>query len=85
MYIGHTIKEWEQAIEHRSDVEFMQINLQNGRVDTVIGTILQPCKRKYRGQIHYRSRKVRLNCFGICQSLYGDSKDDLSGYNINLI
>lgn len=81
--IGRKIAEWEQAIEHRSDIEFMQLNLHNGRVYSAIGTVQQPCKHKYRGQTHYRSRKVRWDRFGVCQSLYGSTKDDLSGFNIN--
>ena len=81
-YIGRTIAEWERAIEHRSDIEFEQMNLKKGRVESVIGTIKQPCKRKYRGQTHFRTRRVRWNCFGECSSIYANSSDDFGGYNI---
>ena len=76
------IAEWERAIEHRADIEFEQMNLKNGRVESVIGTIQQPCKRKYRGQTHYRTRKVRWNRFGECSSIYSNSLDKFEGYNI---
>lgn len=81
-YNGKTIADWERAVEHRSDIEFEQVNLKKGRVESVIGTIQVPCKRKYRGQTHYRTRKVRWNRFGECSSIYNNSSDDLSGYNI---
>ena len=81
-YIGRRIAEWERAIEHRSDIQFTQMNLRNGRVESVIGTIQQPCKRKYKGQIHHRTRKVRWNCFGFCTNLYGVKNEDLGCYNI---
>ncbi len=84
MYKLYKIQQWEKAIEHRSDIRFEQINLNNGRVSSVIGTIQQPCKRKYRGQTHYRTRAVRWDGLGVCQNLYGTTKDDLSGYDINL-
>lgn len=79
---GKTIREWEQAVEQRSDIEFIQMNLRNGRVDSVIGIVKQPCKRKYRGVTHFRSRRVRWNAFGECLSMYGTNSADLSGFNI---
>lgn len=58
------------------------MNLKRGRVESVIGTIKQPCKRKFRGQTHYRTRRVRWNSFGVCSSIYNKSQDDFGGYNI---
>ncbi len=81
-YNGYRIAEWERAIEHRSDIEFEQMFLKNGKVQSVIGTIQQPCKRKYKGKTHYRTRRVRWNCFGECQGFYPNSTDKFEGYNI---
>ncbi len=81
-YNGKRIAEWERAIEHRSDIEFEQMNLKNGKVQSVIGTIQQPCKRKYKGQTHFRTRRVRWNSFGECLSIYPNSTDKFEGYNI---
>lgn len=81
-YNGKRIAEWERAIEHRSDIEFEQMNLKNGQVQSVIGTIKQHCKRKYKGQTHFRTRRVRWNRFGECSSIYPNSTDRFEGYNI---
>jgi len=81
-YNGKRIADWERAIEHRSDIEFEQMFLRNGKVQSVIGTIQQPCKRKYKGQTHFRTRRVRWNSFGECLSIYPNSTDKFDGYNI---
>lgn len=81
-YNGKRIADWERAIEHRSDIEFEQMNLKNGKVQSVIGTIQQPCKRKYKGQTHFRTRRVRWNSFGECLCIYPNSTDKFEGYNI---
>ena len=81
-YNGNRIADWERAIEHRSDIEFEQMSLKNGLVQSVIGTIKQPCKRKFKGQTHFRTRRVRWNCFGECSSIYPNSTDNFEGYNI---
>lgn len=80
---GKRIADWERAIEHRQDVEFERINLKNGRVVSVIGTVLQPSKRRVRGRTAMKTRRVRWNEFGTCTSIYGQTSSDLSGYNIN--
>lgn len=48
-YIGHKIADWEKAIRRRDDIEFEEIYLEDGWVNVVIGTIMQPTKRKVRG------------------------------------
>lgn len=83
MATGKKIIDWERAIEHRNDIEFDCINLKNGHVVSVIGTIQQPSKRKVRGRIVMRSRRVRWNQYGACTSIYGQTSSDLTGYNIN--
>jgi len=80
---GRRIIEWERAIEHRNDIEFDRINLKNGHVVSVIGTIQQPSKRRVRGRTVMKTRRVRWNMFGTCTSIYGQTSSDLSGYNIN--
>ena len=83
MATGKKIIDWERAIEHRNDIEFDCINLKNGHVVSVIGTIQQPSKRRVRGRIVMRSRRVRWNQYGTCTSIYGKTSSDLTGYNIN--
>lgn len=83
MASGKKIADWERAIEHRQDVEFERINLKNGRVMSVIGTVQQPSKRRVRGRTAMKTRRVRWNMFGTCMSIYGQTSSDLSGYNIN--
>lgn len=79
---GRKIADWERAIEHRDDIEFELINLKNGHVVSVIGTIQQPGKRRIRGKTVMRTRRVRWNEFGTCTSFYGTTSADLTGYNI---
>lgn len=80
---GRTIAEWERAIEHRSDIEFERINLKHNRVISVIGTVKQPGKRRVRGRIVMLTKRVRWNDLGVCTSIYGQTYNDLTGYNIN--
>ena len=80
---GKKIADWERAIEHRNDIEFECINLKNGRVVSIIGTILQPSKRRVKGRTLMKTRRVRWNMFGTCISIYGQTSSDLSGYDIN--
>lgn len=80
---GKKIIDWERAIEHRNDIEFDCINLKNGHVVSVIGTIQQPGKRRVRGRTVMMTRRVRWNQFGTCTSIYGQTSSDLTGYNIN--
>lgn len=80
---GRKIADWERAIEHRSDIEFDCINIKNGYVVSAIGTIQQPSKRRVRGCIVMKTRRVRWNQFGTCTSIYGQTNNDLTGYNIN--
>lgn len=78
----HKISEWEKAIKHRPKIQFDEIYLKEGLVNTVIGNILVPC-RKVRGEIRMRRRKVRWNKYGLCFTINGIADDSLEGYNIN--
>ena len=81
---GKKIIDWERAIEHREDIEFERINLHNGRVVSVFGTVKQPGKRRVRGRIVIITKRVRWDALGVCTSIYGQTNTDLTGYNINL-
>lgn len=78
----YKIIDWEKAIRRRADVQFNEIYLKEGLVDTVIGTVLIPY-RKVHGQVMSRRRKVRWNKFGICLNANGTDGAMLQQYNIH--
>lgn len=83
-YIGHKIADWEKAISKRDDIEFEEIYIEDGWVNVVIGTIMQPTKRKVRGVYRKRKRRVRWNCLGVCMNANGTANSDLYNFNISL-
>ena len=83
-YIGHKIADWEKAIRRRDDIEFEEIYLEDGWVNVVIGTIMQPAKHKVRGVYRKRKRRVRWNCLGVCMNANGTANADLYNFNISL-
>ncbi|MBQ7690470.1 MAG: hypothetical protein IJT30_04655 [Muribaculaceae bacterium] len=78
----HKINDWEKAICRRADVQFNEIYLKDGVVDTVIGVVLVPT-RMVRGQIKHRWRKVRWDKYGICLNANGTEGAMLYQYNIH--
>lgn len=83
-HIVHKISEWEKAIEHRPEIEFQEIYLENGGVNVVIGTVMMPTKRKVHGAIGHRPKRVRWNSLGICSNANGSANANLHDFNIVL-
>ena len=81
-YSSHRIAEWEKAIKHRPEICFEEIYLKDGLVEVVIGTVLVPTKRKRKGVICKRARRVRWNRYGICFTINNIPMVDLFSYNI---
>ena len=84
-YKGHKIAEWEKAIKHRPDIEFQEIYLKDGWVESVVGIVMIPTKRKVRGEIRKKPKRVRWNCFGSCNNVNGSFNHDLYNFNIHLV
>lgn len=81
---GYKIKDWEDAVKHRNDIDFHEIYLHNGCVNVVIGTVTVLTKRKVRGEFRKHDKKVRWNSLGVCLNANGTHNADLYAFNINL-
>ncbi len=81
---AYKIKDWEDAVKYRHDIDFQEIYLQNGCVKVVIGTVTVLTKRKMRGEFRKLDRKVRWNNLGVCLNANGTHNADLYAFNINL-
>jgi hypothetical protein len=82
--MGYRISDFERAIRGREDIEFDEIYLKGGYVDVVIGKVREQMKRKVRGSVRVRSRRVRWNCDGVCLDICGKHLDNLNQFNIKL-
>ena len=81
--IGHTIKEWEDAISERPDIEYETIFLKDGFVKTVIGIITLTKYSAKTGKSITQKRKARWNQEGACTSVNMQEHPILQLFNIN--